>query len=125
MLPADQLQVLVVEDELATAQTLAKLLTAWGHAPRVARDGEAALTFIAEQRPDVVLLDIGLPRMDGFELARKIRERWPTRPPVLIAVTGHGTLDDQLQAELVGIDRHLLKPVDPHALQALLWECGE
>jgi CheY-like chemotaxis protein len=125
MLPADQLHVLVVEDEPATAQTLAKLLTAWGHSPLVARDGVAALTLIADQRPDVVLLDLGLPRMDGFELARQIRQRWPSRPPVLIAVTGHGTPEDHRQAEQAGIDQHLLKPVDPQELQALLWDCGK
>src|SRR4051794_34802596 len=88
------LRVLIVEDNRDAATSLALLLGLWGHEPVVALDGRAGLAAAAE-RHDVILLDLGLPGLDGLEVARALRREWPYKPPVLIAVTGHGSTDDR------------------------------
>jgi CheY-like chemotaxis protein len=120
---SQSLRVLVVEDEPQALDSLAQLLGGWGHAPVAAPDGEAALRALERECPDVVLLDIGLPDMDGLEVARRIRQRWPYKPPVLIAVTGLGTTEDRRASNEAGVDLHLLKPVDAAELECLLGQC--
>ena len=85
-----------------------------------ANDGPTALEAIHNFRPSVVILDIGLPGMDGYAVARRLREREPRREVTVIALTGWGQEKDRKQSKEAGIDYHLVKPVDPRALQALL-----
>jgi len=73
-----------------------------------------------EFRPDVVLLDIGLPLMDGYEVARRLRQMAPTREALLIALTGYGQQGDRQRGKEAGFDGHMLKPVDPHALARMI-----
>jgi CheY-like chemotaxis protein len=117
---ASKLQILVVEDEPDGAQTMATLLRLYGHDARVARNGHAALQDAEGDPPDVVLLDIGLPGLDGYEVARQIREQSRQKPPFLIAITGYGQEEDRRRSHEAGIDLHLLKPVDPEKLHELL-----
>ena len=113
------LRVLVVEDDATTARTWERLLGALGHEVAVARDGPTALRA-AEAKPDVVLLDLGLPGISGYEVARQLRGlRWDARP-LLIAITGYGEPSDRLHSYEVGIDLHLVKPVEVEELKEFL-----
>ena len=114
-------RVLVVDDNVPAAESLAMLVRLSGHEARVVHDGTAALALAPEFRPDVVLLDIGLPGMDGYEVARRLRSV-PGTPPslLLIAVTGYGREDDRLRSRDAGIDHHLVKPVDFAVLEGLV-----
>lgn len=114
--------VLIVDDAADVADTAAKLLALSGFDTRVARNGEEALRAIEADPPDAVLLDIGMPGMDGWELARQVAARaGPTeRQPFLIAVTGYGAEGDRENSQGVGIDLHLVKPVDPAVLVGML-----
>jgi CheY-like chemotaxis protein len=113
--------VLVVDDNADAARLIATALEAIGHQTRVAFDGPAAVARAAVFRPDVVLLDLGLPLMDGFEVARQLRDRFDDDArPLLIAVTGYGQASDVARTELAGFQAHLVKPVDVHELVALL-----
>ena len=114
------LHVLVVEDDADSAASLAQLLRLNGHEVRVAADGPAALQAAQESAPDVVLLDIGLPGMDGCEVARRLAERPAEKRPLFVAVTGHDGEDERRRSEEAGIDLHLVKPADPEALSRLL-----
>jgi CheY-like chemotaxis protein len=96
----------VVEDEPDTRKTYALLLQGWGHVPLLARDGVTALHAVDEHAPDVILLDLALPHLDGLQLAKAIRGRWPYQPPLLIAVTGYGTTEDRHRTRAAGIDFH-------------------
>ena len=118
--PGDPLRVLVVDDDRDTAHSTCSLLRLWGHEARAAYDGPAALNAATRGRPNVVLLDIGLPGIDGYEVARRLRQGPGGRPGLLVAVTGYGKPEDQDRARRAGFDVHLLKPVDPEHLQALL-----
>ncbi|HEX7378463.1 MAG TPA: response regulator [Pirellulales bacterium] len=113
-------RVLVVDDQPDAAKTLAALLAHLGHEVRIAHDGSAALETAADFRPQVVLLDIGLPGMDGHEVARQLRRRPELAGALLIALTGWGQDDDRRRSHAAGFDAHLVKPVDFAALQALL-----
>jgi signal transduction histidine kinase/CheY-like chemotaxis protein len=113
--------VLVVEDNADARDTLKRLLELAGHTVHVAADGEAALQRLRAEHADVVLLDIGLPGMDGYELARRIRAELDTeRKLVLAAVTGYGLPEDRRRSAAAGFDAHLIKPLDLDALAALL-----
>jgi signal transduction histidine kinase len=112
--------VLVVDDNVDAARTLACLLQAMGHRVEVAHDGPDALQAALRAPPDVVLLDIGLPGMDGFEVARSLREGAGTRHARIVAVTGYGQLADRQRAELAGFDRLVVKPVALEVLQQVL-----
>ncbi len=112
--------VLVVDDNVAGARILARVLRANGHRAEVAHDGPTALDLASTDPPDVVLLDIGLPGMDGYEVARRIRQINGMQDAFLVALTGYGREDDRLQSREAGLDLHLVKPVDPHALTTLL-----
>lgn len=114
------LQVLVVDDNADAAEMLALLLETSGHEVVVAHTAEAALSATNTVTPDACLLDIGLPGMDGKELARRLRAQPHTARALLVAVTGYGQEQDREEALAAGFDHHLVKPVDPARLIALL-----
>jgi two-component system, OmpR family, response regulator len=114
------LSVLVVEDLDDAAQSMADLLTLCGHRVRVATCGTQALQIAADATPDVVLLDIGLPGMSGWEVAERLRSQAVGKQPLVIAVTGYGDEADRWRSADAGVDLHLLKPADPTALLELL-----
>jgi signal transduction histidine kinase/CheY-like chemotaxis protein len=117
-------RVLVVDDNVDVAASLARFLELTGHDVRTAHDGPAALDAVRADRPEVVLLDIGLPGMDGYEVARRLRELLATAGVVLVALTGYGQEGDRRRSREAGFDHHLVKPVDPAALQELLASPG-
>jgi two-component system CheB/CheR fusion protein len=118
------LRVLVVEDEHDSADTLALLLRHWGYQAVVAYDGPSALDLFSLYQPDVVLLDIAMPSMDGWELARRLRRLPGGRDGLLIAVTGYAYETDLRCSEEGGIDLYFLKPVDPAELEEVLMQAG-
>jgi signal transduction histidine kinase/CheY-like chemotaxis protein len=113
-------RILVVEDNQDAAESLSMVLQFLGADVRVARDGPEALEAYESYDPAVVLLDIGMPGMDGYEVARRIRSRHPERRTALVALTGWGQDKDRERAREAGFDRHLVKPVEIDALQVLL-----
>ncbi len=114
------LRVLVVEDNADTAQAMTALLRSYGHDVRAAGDGRSALDAPGGPFPDVVLMDIGLPDIDGYEVAKAIRAARHEKRPLVIAVTGLGREIDRGYRANDGIDMHLRKPLDVERLQALL-----
>jgi signal transduction histidine kinase/ActR/RegA family two-component response regulator len=119
-----QRRVLVVDDNEDAASSLGMLLKYLGTDVEVVHDGPTALSMIERYRPDVVLLDIGMPGMDGFEVARRIRERAHLGSVVLIALTGWGQAEDRSRTREAGFDHHLVKPADIAALQSVLVTTG-
>ncbi|HZF11583.1 MAG TPA: response regulator [Thermoanaerobaculia bacterium] len=117
-------RVLVVEDNLDAAVTLVDLLTLWGYEVSAVHDGLAAVEVAPEYRPDVVLLDIGLPGIDGYEVARRLRRRSELDGLLVVAVTGYGQEGDRQRAREAGFDHHLVKPVDLETLRRLLGGAG-
>jgi len=115
-------RILVVDDNRDAAQALKLLLEGDGHDVRVASDGGAGLEAARQYKPDVALLDIGLPQMDGYELARRMREEPALGATLLVAVTGYGQMHDRARASASGFNHHLVKPVEFGALQRLLKE---
>ena len=113
-------RVLVVDDNQDAAHALRLLLQTDGHEVMVAADGAAGLALVREHRPDVVLLDIGLPTLNGYEIATRIRADPALKGTVLVAVTGYGQMHDRARASASGFDHHLVKPVEFRALQELL-----
>jgi signal transduction histidine kinase/CheY-like chemotaxis protein len=121
--PLPRRRVLVVDDNVDAANSLAKLLARlYGQEVRVAHDGAQALEAAEHFLPEVVLLDIGLPGMDGHEVARRLRERPATGQALIVALTGWGLESDRQRSAQSGFDRHLVKPVDPEMLRTLLTE---
>ncbi len=118
--PGPPRRILVVEDYPAVAESLRRMLHLGGHEVRVARDGVEALRSLVVEDTDIVLLDIGLPGMDGYDVARTIRRRPGGASIVLVALTGHGQDEDRRRSHEAGFDHHLTKPVDPAALFSLL-----
>jgi CheY-like chemotaxis protein len=119
--PAEgSLRVLVVDDNVDGADMLAALLTGKGHEARIAHDGPSALKLADTFRPDVALLDIGLPVMDGYELAGQLRRKPGLQNTCFIAVTGYGQEADRQKSRAAGFRHHLVKPVNPEALDAVL-----
>ncbi|MBY0527307.1 MAG: response regulator [Gemmataceae bacterium] len=114
------IRILVVDDNKDSADSLGMLLRMLGDDVQVVHDGQAALDAVGERRPDVVLLDIGMPGMDGYEVARRIRRMPDLHGVVLIAQTGWGQEDDRRLSTEAGFDAHLVKPVEPDAVQRLL-----
>ena len=118
-------RVLIVDDNVDSAETLGMLLDLYGHETRTAGDGPQALAAGEDFRPQAVLLDIGLPGMDGFEVCRRIRATDWGRDALLVAVTGWGEESTGRRARDAGFDAHLVKPVEPQALQDVLQGVGE
>jgi CheY-like chemotaxis protein len=113
-------RILVADDNRDAAQTLAMLLELEGHEVRTAYDGLEALQLAEPFRPQIMLLDIGMPHMDGYQTARRIREQPWGQSVLLVALTGWGQDQDRHQASEAGFDRHLIKPVDPCTLHGLI-----
>lgn len=113
-------RVLVVEDNTAAREGLCKLLQIWGHDATGAVDGEQALEYVHSNPPDIALVDIGLPRMNGYELASAIREHETDGRILLVALTGYGQPQDRARSLEAGFDKHMVKPLDSKELQALL-----
>ncbi len=118
--PRAPLRVLVVEDEADTADSFGRVLEMLGNRVHIARNGPDALFAGLEFRPDVVLLDIGLPFMNGYEVARKMRERFWGRHVLIVATTAWDQDEDKRRSVEAGIDHYLVKPIDPHALARLI-----
>jgi CheY-like chemotaxis protein len=112
--------VLVAEDDPNGAEYLAQVLERAGHNVRVVYDGESAVAAALIDPPDAIIVDIGLPRMDGWTVARRIREGLGDRPCLMVAVTGADEPGDRDRSRRAGIHRHLVKPVPPRALTSLL-----
>jgi CheY-like chemotaxis protein len=113
-------RVLVVDDNVDSLESMEVLLQIWGHEVRTAGDGPAALAAAAKYRPEVVLLDIGLPGMSGYEVAQRLREIPGLARTTLVAVTGYGQESDRRRTREAGFNRHLVKPVEPAHLQEIL-----
>jgi PAS domain S-box-containing protein len=120
--PGPARRILLVDDNRDAAQALRLLLEADGHEVRVADDGASGLDLAQAYRPEVVLLDIGLPKMDGYEIAQRIRRDPQLQGTVLIAVTGYGQMHDRARASASGFHHHLVKPVEFSSLQEVLRE---
>jgi two-component system CheB/CheR fusion protein len=114
------LRVLVVEDNLDAAESLATLLRLWNHDVQVVHDGRAALDAARAQKPEVVLLDIGLPGLDGYQVAQQLRKEESLAHTLLVAMTGYGQPEDRRRSREAGIHHHFVKPVEPLVLRSLL-----
>ena len=117
-------RVLVVNDYLDTVESMALLLRLYGHDVKVALGGAAALQAAQAQQHGVRLLDISMPGMDGYQVARKLRALFRDKPLLLVAITAHGFEEDRRRCEEAGFDLHLVKPADPLAVENLLRELG-
>jgi len=117
--PARQCRVLVAEDIPDAAEMMRLMIGCMGHDVRVAADGVQAVAIAREFEPQVALLDIGMPRMDGYEAARQIRTALGQRV-LLVALTGWGQEDDCQRAYLAGFDRHVTKPAEPAVLESII-----
>jgi len=113
-------EVLVVDDNRDSAESLALLLGLSGHAVHLAHDGAEAIAAAERYRPDAIVLDIGLPGINGYEACRRIRQSRPGHDPLIIALTGWGQEDDRRRSAEAGFDAHLVKPLDVDALRRLL-----
>jgi PAS domain S-box-containing protein len=118
--PTSSVRVLVAEDSMDIAQGLLFLLRSWGYEGWAAYDGPQALEAVRAHRPDVVLLDIDMPGMSGYEVAERLWQREGSEKPVLVAVTGYGEQDDRERGRQAGLDYYMVKPIDPTELRELL-----
>jgi CheY-like chemotaxis protein len=109
-----------VDDNIDSATSLQLLLRMWDHEVQLAHDGLTALTAARDFRPEVILLDIGLPKLDGFQVARQVRQEDEMANVLLVAMTGYGQEEDRRRTQDAGFDHHLVKPVDLDTLQELL-----
>jgi DNA-binding response OmpR family regulator len=121
-LTAPPQRILIVDDNVDASETLAILLRLAGHDVRTVHDGAAALGVADEFKPEVALLDIGLPGKNGYQLAHALRERPDGAAMLLLAVTGYGGDDDRRRSREAGFDHHFTKPLDPDALNNFLVE---
>jgi PAS domain S-box-containing protein len=113
-------RVLVVDDNRDAAESLARLLRLRGHEVRVAHDGVQAMALATALQPELILLDLGMPGLDGFEVARRLRREAALGHPLLVALTGYGQEDDRRRTAEAGFDGHFVKPLDLAALERLL-----
>jgi CheY-like chemotaxis protein len=113
-------RILIVDDNQDSASSLALLLSITGNETRTAHDGVEAVDVAARFKPDIVLLDIGLPKMNGYDACRAIRQQPGGQDMLLVAVTGWGQEDDRRRSQLAGFDVHLVKPVEYAEIEALL-----
>ena len=113
---------MVVDDDRVLRHALCKLLEGAGYAVAGVSNGSKALQQLRRKKFDLVLLDIGLPAMDGYEVARRVRQQGCSQEVFLVALTGYGQEEDRRRSRAAGFDMHLVKPVDPEELQELLSE---
>jgi CheY-like chemotaxis protein len=118
--PAAPLRVLIADDDRDGARILGTLLQLEGCEVRMVHGGQEALDAARQLKPDVVLLDIGMPKVTGYDVARRLRQRYGRDCPVLIAVTAWKQASDRILADLAGFDHHVAKPYDPAELVRLL-----
>jgi CheY-like chemotaxis protein len=118
--PFRALRIMVVDDNVDAAESLAMMLELDGHSVIRAHNARAAIAIARNERPKVMLLDIGLPDIDGYELARRLRALPEVDDALLIAVTGYGQAEDRSRAEDAGFDHHLVKPVEFESLRLML-----
>ena len=118
-------RLVVVDDNIDAAQSLAMLLEASGHAVTVFETARAALDMATKLKPDALILDIGLPDMTGYDLARRLRAMPELDGVLLIALTGYGQAGDREESKAAGFDHHLVKPADPRRLEALLGDAAK
>lgn len=114
------MRILIAEDNRDSADSLKALLEALGHEAHISCDGESAVRSAAELRPDVIVMDIGLPGFNGYEAARQIRAIKPALAALIVALTGWGQHSDRMKSAEAGIDHHLVKPLDLAALKQIL-----
>lgn len=112
--------ILIVEDNVFAAKSLRMALALNGHEVEIVYDGNSAIESVIARKPDVVLLDIGLPGIDGYEVARRIRATPSLKDLLLIAITGYGQSQDRARSEAAGIDVHLVKPVAIEELEEVI-----
>ena len=117
------LSILVVDDSVDSAEMLAMMLKLEGHDARTAYDGSQALSLVQSFTPDVAFLDLRMPEMSGYEVARRLRET-PSLETVLVAMTGFGDEEERKRTEEAGFDHHLVKPAEPTVLNDILSECS-
>jgi CheY-like chemotaxis protein len=118
--PLPRRRILVVDDMRDAGYILGKLLEGLGQEVQTVHDGSSALEYARRERPDVVFSDIGMPIMDGYELARRLREEESLQSVILVALTGYGQETDRQRGEKAGFDRYLVKPANIDALRELL-----
>ncbi|QEL20124.1 response regulator [Limnoglobus roseus] len=114
------LSILVVDDSRDTAESTAEMLSLYGYTVKIAVSGKQALRLAAARSPDVILLDIAMPEMDGCEMVRRLIAKADAKRPFLVAVTGREGEDDRQRAMQAGVDLYLVKPVEPAALIGML-----
>ena len=114
------MRVVVIEDHADTADLMLEILCTAGHEVRVAHSGTDGIAAARALPADVVLCDVGLPDMDGYEVARRLRADAKTAKARLVALTGYDGDEEQRKAEAAGFDRHVVKPIDPFQLESLL-----
>ncbi len=124
MLDTGKPEILLIEDNDDGREMMATMLTACGYPIRHAADGLQGVEMAFSQVPDVALVDIGLPGIDGYEVARRLRQNEGTRHIKLIALTGYGLAEDQRRVLEAGFDRHLVKPVDLNHLLDAITQCS-
>ena len=110
----------MVDDNADAADSLKALLGIWGHDVEIAHSGVSALQLAREFDPELVFLDIGLPEMNGYEVARRLREGAGPAKARIIALSGYGAERDHLRSKEAGFDLHLVKPVDPRSLSGVI-----
>ena len=118
--PGRMLRILLADDDRDSTLSLSTLLKLEGYEVRHVYDGDATLLAVREFEPDVVLVDIGMPKLNGYDVARAVRERYGKEGPVLVALTGWKQASDRILATLAGFNHHVAKPYDPGALLALI-----
>ena len=122
--PEMPLRLLLVDDIIAVAESLSVLLELEGYQVRTAYTGRTALEVAHAFQPEIVLLDLGLPDLNGFEVARRLRASSISSVRLLIALTAYGSAEDRARTHAVGFDHHLVKPVEPAVLLNLLQSCA-
>jgi CheY-like chemotaxis protein len=114
------LRILLVDDDVDSADMFGMLLTSWGHEVVTRYDPHQAIDTAAAIHPDLVLLDIGMPRLNGYDTCKEIRHSCRDRAPVMVAISGFVKREDRARSREAGFDAHMAKPVDPTSLQNLL-----
>jgi CheY-like chemotaxis protein len=120
--PTPERKILIVDDNIDAAESLGEFLRACGHSIFISYDGPSAIIEAARIHPDVVILDIGLPTMNGYQVAQRLRSEAGLRPSLLVALTGYAQERDRASAQAAGFDYHFSKPLDIKKLTSLLSE---